>query len=67
VVCGESDEEVSLEYVLERACLPAGHGLLHFNRASATWASPHPDPLIQKKAECFLESYFERASRRVTA
>jgi hypothetical protein len=60
VVIGNSAGEISLQFVLERAYLPAGDGVLHFSQGSGNWLSPHADPLIQKKAECFLKSYLER-------
>jgi hypothetical protein len=62
-VVSNSGEEILLQFVLEHAYLPAGHGILRFDQRSGTWVSPHPDLRIQKKAECFLQSYLERTNR----
>jgi len=63
VVLGNAESRVSLEFVLERAHLPVGHGRLQFDQRSGNWLSPHPDPRIQRKAECFLAAYLERTQR----
>lgn len=63
VVIGKSVDEIALQFVLEKAYLPAGSGVLNFDRRSGKWSSLHPDFLIQKKAEYFLKSYLERSSR----
>jgi hypothetical protein len=59
-VVNESRESISLQFVLEKAYLPASHGTLGYDRHSGSWPSPHPDQGIQKKAECFLQSYLNR-------
>jgi hypothetical protein len=64
IVIGDTEERVSVEFVLEREYLPVGHGRLQFDQRSREWISPHPDGRIQKKAECFLDAYFERTNRR---
>ncbi|HKW18641.1 MAG TPA: hypothetical protein VJO35_14135 [Terriglobales bacterium] len=64
VVVNDSADEVTLQFVMEAAYRPAGHGFLKFDRRSGDWSVPHPDQLIQKKAECFLQSHFERTSRQ---
>jgi hypothetical protein len=63
IVVGNSGEEISLQFVLEQAYLPAGSGILTFHIGSKIWVSSHSDPRIQKKAECFLRAYLERANR----
>ena len=49
-----------LIYVCERDHLPAAHGELIFDLATAAWIRPHEDPRIQKMAECFLDSYLKK-------
>jgi hypothetical protein len=63
VVTSNSTDVITLQFVLEQAYLPAGHGLLHYDQRAGSWVSPHPDLRIQKKAECFLQSYLERTNR----
>lgn len=63
VVTNGSRDDITLQFVLEAAYRPAGHGFLKFDPRSRTWISCHPDHLIQKKAECFLQSYLERTNR----
>lgn len=59
-VVNESQDSVSLQFVLEKAYLPTSHGLLGYDRRSKCWAVSHSDRSIQKKAECFLQSYLDR-------
>jgi hypothetical protein len=49
-----------LRYVCERNHKPSAHGDLKFDLSSATWLQLHPDPCVQKMAECFLESYLKK-------
>jgi hypothetical protein len=63
-VISNSAAEIRLQFVLERAYLPARHGLLNFSLRSGSWTSPDRDPGIQRKAECFLHTYLERMKRR---
>jgi hypothetical protein len=59
-VSRENESLVQLVYVCEKNHLPAEHGNLEYRVQHAQWAVAHPDPRIQKKAECFLESWLER-------
>lgn len=59
-VVNDSGSHISLHFVLETAHLPAGDGLLEYDRVGLSWISLHPDPRIQKMAECFLQSYLDR-------
>jgi hypothetical protein len=61
-VAKESGENISLHFVFELDHLPAGHGLLEYDRNLKSWITPHPEPRTQKLAESFLESYLERRS-----
>ena len=56
--------QIQLRYVCERAHCPADHGLLTFDPVEQGWLQKHPDPRIQKMAECFLQSYSERMKRQ---
>jgi hypothetical protein len=59
-VATESRESISLQFVLEKAYLPISHGVLAYDRLSKSWSSSHADFSVQKKAECFLQSYLDR-------
>jgi hypothetical protein len=59
-VARESVESISLHFVLETDHLPAGSGLLEYDRLLGSWIAPHPEARTQKLAECFLQSYLER-------
>jgi hypothetical protein len=59
-VAGDSENRTSVHFVFEIAHLPAGHGTLEYDRLMGGWLSPHPDPRIQKMADCFLRSYLDR-------
>ncbi len=59
-VVNESRDSISLQFVLEKAYLPTSHGTLAYDQLSGNWISTHPDHGIQKKAECFLQSYLDR-------
>jgi hypothetical protein len=50
---------IRLRYVCERAHRPADHGVLEFDPARDSWVTQHPDPRLQRMAECFLGSYLE--------
>jgi hypothetical protein len=60
VVSNDSGSRISLQFVFETNHLPAGHGLLEYDHLLSTWISSHPEPRIQKLAECFLQSYIDR-------
>jgi hypothetical protein len=65
-VARESAECISLHFVLESDHLPAGSGLLEYDRVLKTWIASHPEPRTQKLAESFLQSYLERRSSTLT-
>jgi hypothetical protein len=54
-----ADRRIRLRYVCERAHRPADHGILEFDPSRASWITQHPDPRLQRMAECFLVSYLE--------
>jgi hypothetical protein len=53
----DRDGRLRLHFVCERDCRPAGHGTLEYDLSAGRWVTPHADVRIQRKAECFLESY----------
>lgn len=61
-VVNEARDLISLQFVLEKAYLPASHGRLEYDQQSGNWTTVHSDWSIQKKAECFLQSYLDRNS-----
>jgi hypothetical protein len=52
--------QLAVMFVCELGHRPAGHGTLHYDLAQKRWISSHPDPRMQKMAECYLESYLLR-------
>lgn len=59
--------QLFLWFVCETDHRPAGHGTLEFDVSLGQWVSTHPDPRIQKMAECYLESYLLRRIRSAPA
>jgi hypothetical protein len=64
-VSREHESRIWLGYVCERGHLPAEHGNLEYRVQEAQWTSLHPDPRIQKMAECFLESWLRRTRQAI--
>jgi hypothetical protein len=62
-VARDAGPTISVRYILETAHQPAGDGSLEYDRSLGRWNSTYPEPRIQKMAECFLESYLDRADR----
>lgn len=52
--------QLLLCFVCELDHRPAGHGTLEYDRSLNRWAGTHPDPQIQRMAECYLETYLSR-------
>jgi len=59
-VANDSGGAISLHFVFELDHLPAGNGLLEYDRLRKNWTVPHPQPRTQKLAESFLQPYLER-------
>ncbi|HEY7615824.1 MAG TPA: hypothetical protein VH744_03400 [Terriglobales bacterium] len=59
-IVSDRDSRIVLCFVLEVAHRPAGHGVLQYDVASGLWPEAHPDPRVQRLAECYLESYLGR-------
>lgn len=54
---------IEVRYVCEAAHLPVENGTLAFELKAEQWSVAHPDPRIQRQAECYLESYRARRQR----
>ena len=61
-VSRENESMIQLVYVCEKNHLPAEHGNLEYRVQRGEWVVAHSDPRIQKKAECFLESWRRKKS-----
>lgn len=59
-VARESNAQVRVWFVCEKAHAPAGHGILVYDLSTQQWSAPHSDPRIQRLAECYLQSYLLR-------
>jgi hypothetical protein len=59
-VSRHSADRLQLQFVLEAKHLPVEDGKLEYDRILSCWTAAHPDPGIQKLAECFLQMYLER-------
>jgi len=66
-VAAEGGARMRLLFVCEANHLPVEHGILEYDTARATWTSAHPDPRLQKMAECYLESYRARKNQNSTS
>lgn len=64
-----TDGFVAIKYLLELGHAPVSDGELRYEPATGRWQAPHPDERVQKKAQCYLESYLARhpAAARATA
>lgn len=54
-------------FVCESGHRPAGHGTLEYDVALGRWETSHPDPRIQKLADCYLQSYLLRRIQPASA
>ena len=55
--CGD---RLTVCFVSELEHRPAAYGFLEYEVSSRTWLVAHPEPRIQKMAECHLDSYLAR-------
>lgn len=51
----ECDGVLHVRFASELAHLPASHGELLYDKASATWLLRHQDSRIQRMAECYVQ------------
>ena len=59
----DASRVVYLTYVFERDHRPVELGQLLLDIERDVWTVPHPDPRIQRMAECYLDSYMKRRAR----
>jgi hypothetical protein len=64
-IAADTGPQIRILFVLEKQHLPVQHGTLEFDVTAGSYSLPHPDPCIQKMAECYLESY--RLRKRQTS
>jgi len=62
-VARDKDGLVTVLYVCERDYRPAAHGTLDYDSAPGRWRAAHPDPRLQRMAECYLECYLLRRDK----
>jgi hypothetical protein len=53
----DRDGRLQVRFVCERDCRPIEHGTLEYELATNQWTNPHGDLRVQRKAECFVQSY----------
>jgi hypothetical protein len=53
---------LSVQFVLEKGCWPAAHGFLEYSQNGGKFHAPHPDPIVQRQAEAFVDSFRRRSS-----
>lgn len=53
----DTEEEVRIDYVLERGHLPFEHGRLAYDRALKSWKGLQAGSLLERQAGAYLESY----------
>ena len=59
-VTREREQQLTVQYVGERNHRPGEHGLLEYDAELGRWFSSHPDPRVQRMAECYVDSYLLR-------
>jgi hypothetical protein len=59
-VAVDSGPAIVLHYVFEREHAPVEHGRVEFNRELREWTVKLSDPLVQRQAEVYLQTYLER-------
>jgi hypothetical protein len=60
-VSREHPSRVCLFYVCEKDYLPGDCGVLEYSLTANQWTKSHPDPRVQRLAECFLDSWRSKA------
>ncbi len=62
ILVRDRDRKLAIQYVCEIAHAPGPHGMLEFDTGLGRWTVSHPDPRLQKLAECYLDSYLRRVA-----
>jgi hypothetical protein len=55
-LCEERDGILHMLFVCERDYLPVDYGELLYETANTSWLHSHPDPRVQRMAECYLQA-----------
>lgn len=56
----DAGTQILVRFVCEFGHRPANDGHLEYEAGQQRWLGPHPDPRIQKMAECYLQAYLDR-------
>lgn len=59
-VAEDAGELIRIQYVFERDCWPAEHGVLEGSAAAKSLAAGPGDEILRRQAQAFLESYLRR-------
>ena len=59
-VMADDDQLVRIAYVVEKGHAPCENGLLDYDRAANRWSSRKVQPLLQRQAEAYLNSYLRK-------
>lgn len=59
-IARDRGSQLVLCFVCEAGHRPVEHGTLEYDASLGQWNSSHPNPRIQKMAECYLQSYMQR-------
>ncbi len=52
-----------VKYSMVKDHAPAEHGVLEFDLNAHRWLREHPDPNLQRMAECYVESWLRKRGR----
>ena len=53
-------DQLTVCFVCELAHRPVAHGTLNYDLTCEKWLTSHPEPCIQRMADCYLQSYLLR-------
>jgi hypothetical protein len=56
----DAASRIFILYSCEKDYAPIAHGELQFDAATRVWIVSHPDPCIQRQAQCYLEVHLEQ-------
>ena len=63
-VTSDSGNLIRISFAVEKAHLPHEHGALEFDRSRRAFANPHPNRILERQAEAYVESYLRRTHER---
>jgi len=59
----DPEKVIEVHFIREKNHLPVDHGALVFDAQDETWPVTHSDKILQRQAECFLQSWREKNRR----